>query len=129
MLASFPTFTKTGRNVCISFATSFTPQPKLIHLLTMPSGVTAPGTPIPTPATSETVRHLFSNIFRICAATSDRIRLPLSCLSVGISDFSSSSPFSVNNPHFTVVPPISMPKRTLFIIIISPHEIFLYSAV
>ena len=63
----------------------------------------------------------------IACATSGRIFFPLSSVLVGISHFSSASPSVLNRPHFTVVPPTSIPKQ--YLLIFSNLPIFFYSTV
>ena len=113
--ASFPAFT--GSPVSRSRSpTIFTyPQWRFTAQGTSPASLTGPGTPMPIPAT-DSFSIFFSWIFwLIVSATSGRMLIPLSSVLVLISHLSKTSPSTVNNPHFTVVPPTSIPKQYFFI--------------
>ena len=124
--ASFPTFTGSPpRASDSSAATSLMPQPTLTHRFTMLSRRTAPGTPMPTPATSSFSISLSSSFFRMEAAISGRICAPFLSFTVGISHFSSRSPATLKRPIFTVVPPTSTPNAYVFMIFsfADPHAV------
>ena len=130
ILASLPILTGIPVSSDNTLAALNTPQPKLIHLLTVPSSRQAPGSPIPIPATSSVVIFISTRTPLIYSLISGRIRLPPSSFLVGISSFLNSSPSSENVPHLQVVPPTSIPNIILLIVILpASHKIFLYSSV
>jgi len=131
-LASLPAFIFSFGNIRSSdsfFGTFTTSHPRLTHLLTVPSSLTAPGTPIPIPAISVNFFLCIASVIFIYSAISGKMFSPEFSFLVGSSSFSISSPSSEKKPHLIVVPPTSMPNTTLFIIVVSPHEILLNSSV
>ena len=110
MFASFPAFTGRSNNLLSSSSTLKIPHPRFTHLITVPSAFTGPGTPIPTPATSDFSILFSSSLSSTDAAISLKIYFPPSSVLVVISHFSTISPCVVNRPIFTVVPPISTPN-------------------
>ena len=113
--ASFPTFVVIPVSFSISPARSTYPQCRLTAVTTAPSSFTGPGTPTPIPAISA-FSIPFSKIFAsIAAATSGMMFSPFPSERVLISHLSKTLPCTSNKPHFTVVPPISIPKQYFFI--------------
>ena len=120
--ASFPAFTGYPISFSSSSSTFSIPHPRFTHLRTVPSSLTGPGTPIPTPSTSSFASFLLSITSFIESAMSGRTFFPPSSVRVLISHLSSSSPSTVKSPIFTVVPPTSTPNTYLAMFFLLPHS-------
>ena len=112
-LASFPAFTGRPSRADSVSSSRKVPHPRLAHRSTTPFRRTGPGTPMPRPSTCSLDKPRRTRQTSTASTMSGRIAPPWSSVRVGISHFSKSSPGSVNNPSFTVVPPTSIPKPYL----------------
>ena len=120
ILASLAAFAGRPVSALNSLATALKPQCRLTAIGTSPFSLTGPGIPIPTPSTLSFVIPLSSSFVLIASATSGRIEEPLFSSLVGISHCSTKVPFVRNRPHFTEVPPTSIPKQYIPIVIFHP---------
>ena len=111
-LASFPARTFMSRRLPSSYSTFFSPQCRFTATGTTPR-MTGPGMPTPTPMTSSLAIFLTVILDMTVAAMSGRTFSPPFSVRVGISHLSIRVPLSSKSPHFTVVPPTSIPKQYL----------------
>ena len=113
--ASFPAFTFKPDSFENSSSMLNTPQPKFTALKTVPSFFTGPGRPIPIPSTSSLSIESSLSFDITESYMSLSMLLPLSVVSVFISQSSLRTPSHVKKPILTVVPPISIPNTYFFI--------------
>ena len=112
---SFPAFTGSPVSWFSTWATGYLDQPRLAAPTAIPSPVTGLGTPTPMPSTSWVAMPISAIFPRTALATSSKMWLPLSRVSVLISHLVSSSPVVSNTPSLQAVPPTSTPMTYFFI--------------